>query len=1161
MSGLPSGAVTFLFTDIEGSTRLVKALREQYAGVLAEHQRLIRAAIATHAGHEVNTQGDAFFAAFGDAKQAVLCALDIHRALAAQDWPESVQVRVRIGIHTGQAVAAGGDYTGLAVHRAARICAVADGGQVLISQATQDLIEDEEEEPGFALVDVGEHRLKDLNRPVRLFQLTAAGLDPPAAGLASGDTGAGMAGVRGLSPTLTSFSGSGEPVRDVAGLRGRPRLVTVTGSAASGKTQLGKMQGWTRPSLPVRWGNPGQQPPLVGRRGDLAVLEEAWAAVVAGAGRAVFVGGEPGAGKSRLVAEVARIFYGQQATVLRGSCVAELSTPYEPFDEPVRVLLPAIRRDQIPLEDWGTAGDELRLEFLSAVAGRVDVTPAAAEAGHRRGVYDAVVAAFRGAADLAPLVLVLEDLHWAGTTAVELLGYLVERTAEARILILATYRTFGPDRSGPLGEAIAGLYRLDGVRRLDLRPLIADDIAEYLVRQGPAADRHVRRAAALLRDQTGGNPFFLRELWRDLAGRGGLSSLRPGVLAAPQSVKDALEHRLRRLTAEHQDVIEFAAVIGEELDSAELLAVSGHPPATVLAALDAGADLGIIEQAAGADGRFRFLHAIARQVLLDRLSPSRLTMAHSRIAEELESNFPTAERRVQRLAHHFASARALGYVEQAVRYLVQAAEIADRSRAHADAAGLYQRAALAATLPQQRDDLRLQAARCYLLAADFGRTRELSEQVIATGDPRQRLQAATVYGTASVRPGREGHRAVEVLTEALRGIPHDPADALYVAGIASLGRAVAFTGASGQARSLGDDAIAMARSLGDRNLLASSLEASLFHPYRPADTAERLSRADELTQLAAQSGNAEHLGAATCFRAIACYIRGDAAGLDGCEADLAKVSRETGGDFWAYFAGCIRYARQFAEGNLDEARQACSRLAESGSSFGTDDAESPYGDTEGPYGVQMYLLQREAGRLEAVRPLITGEESPAQRWPPGLLALYTELGLERPAQRLLQWLLERYTDHDRDSGDWPIRLVFMAEAAIRLEDMAAARRLRPLMAEYAAYNLIGGHFVAVFGSADRYLGQLESLLGEGSPEDRFDAAVALDVRTRAPLHQAETLAAYAAHLQRAGKDMTRAQQLAEQALSIAQPRGLRRITGILARHGAEGLMRKPNPTA
>ena len=171
-----------MFTDIEGSTRLVKALRDRYALVLDGHRRLVRAAIAAHGGHEVDTQGDAFFAAFASAKQAVLCALDIQRALAGQDWPGGAQVRVRIGIHTGHAVPAQGAYTGLAVHRAARICAVARGGQVLVSQPTRDLIEDEEEGEGlgFALVDAGGVRLKDLDRPVRLFRLAAAGLDLPA---------------------------------------------------------------------------------------------------------------------------------------------------------------------------------------------------------------------------------------------------------------------------------------------------------------------------------------------------------------------------------------------------------------------------------------------------------------------------------------------------------------------------------------------------------------------------------------------------------------------------------------------------------------------------------------------------------------------------------------------------------------------------------------------------------------------------------------------------------------------------------------------------------------------------------------------------------------------------------------------------------------------
>ncbi|HMD25678.1 MAG TPA: adenylate/guanylate cyclase domain-containing protein, partial [Streptosporangiaceae bacterium] len=260
MSGLPAGVVTFFFSDIEGSTRLVKALRERYPQVLAEHRRLVRAAVAAHGGREVDAQGDAFFVAFGGATQAVLCALEVQRALAAHGWPDGGQVRVRIGVHTGQAVRAGDGYTGVAVHRAARICAAAGGGQVLVSQATQAIIEDEEEgELGFALVDLGQYRLKDLDRPVRLFQLAARGLDPlaPSAGgglipglpqgpgavvpfreAGAGAAGEALAGVHGWPAALTSFVGRDGPVREVAGLLEGYRLVTVTGPGGSGKTRL-----------------------------------------------------------------------------------------------------------------------------------------------------------------------------------------------------------------------------------------------------------------------------------------------------------------------------------------------------------------------------------------------------------------------------------------------------------------------------------------------------------------------------------------------------------------------------------------------------------------------------------------------------------------------------------------------------------------------------------------------------------------------------------------------------------------------------------------------------------------------------------------------------------------------------------------------------------
>ena len=143
MAELPSGTVTFLFSDVEGSTRLLTRLRGRYAEVLAEHQRLLRAAFEEHDGREVHTEGDAFFVAFVRASDAIAAAVGAQRSLASQRWPEGVDVRVRIGVHTGEAEVRQDDYVGLDVHRAARICAAGHGGQVLISSSTRELVADE----------------------------------------------------------------------------------------------------------------------------------------------------------------------------------------------------------------------------------------------------------------------------------------------------------------------------------------------------------------------------------------------------------------------------------------------------------------------------------------------------------------------------------------------------------------------------------------------------------------------------------------------------------------------------------------------------------------------------------------------------------------------------------------------------------------------------------------------------------------------------------------------------------------------------------------------------------------------------------------------------------------------------------------------------------
>jgi WD40 repeat protein/class 3 adenylate cyclase len=172
---LPTGTVTFLFTDIEGSTRLLKQLGERYAGVLAAHQSLLREAFAAAGGREIDSQGDAFFVVFGRAKDAIAGALAAQRALASHEWPDEVQVRVRMGMHTGEPSVAGERYIGLGVHRAARICAAAHGGQILLSRASYAVLVDEAL-PDITFRDVGEHRLKDLDRTERIYQLVVPDL-------------------------------------------------------------------------------------------------------------------------------------------------------------------------------------------------------------------------------------------------------------------------------------------------------------------------------------------------------------------------------------------------------------------------------------------------------------------------------------------------------------------------------------------------------------------------------------------------------------------------------------------------------------------------------------------------------------------------------------------------------------------------------------------------------------------------------------------------------------------------------------------------------------------------------------------------------------------------------------------------------------------------
>ena len=232
---LPTETLTFLFTDIEGSTGLLTRLGpDAYAQVLADHHRLIRAQLLAHQGQEVNTQGDGFFAVFTSPSASAAALVEMQLALARHEWPGREQVRVRMGVHCGEASRTATGLVGFDIHRAARVAAVAHGGQVLMSSSAAVLVRHSLPE-GASLLDLGPHRLKDLGRPEQIYQLRAEGLQADFPPLRSLDN---PALANNLPAQWASFVGRDREVSEVKGLVETSRLVTLTGAGGSGKTRL-----------------------------------------------------------------------------------------------------------------------------------------------------------------------------------------------------------------------------------------------------------------------------------------------------------------------------------------------------------------------------------------------------------------------------------------------------------------------------------------------------------------------------------------------------------------------------------------------------------------------------------------------------------------------------------------------------------------------------------------------------------------------------------------------------------------------------------------------------------------------------------------------------------------------------------------------------------
>lgn len=891
------------------------------------------------------------------------------------------------------------------------------------------------------------------------------------------------------------------------------------------------MSPWVPPVLPGWWAK-ASGPAFVGRHGEFDALEEIWAAAAAGTRQVVFVGGEPGAGKSRLVSEAASALSRAGVAVLIGHCLSDSPVAYQPFRDPVRALITAVD-SVITAESQAVVRDRLTALVGSGQHDRDSVKPV----GQARDLYDAVVETLQEVAAVQPVALVLEDLHWATRSTLQLLSYLVHHVTDSRLLIMCTFRPTPPDRSEAAIATITDLYRDPGVHRLDLEGLSTADVTEFLRLEARLPSDRAKPLSSQLRDETGGNPFLLQEICRDLGSELDWS-IAAGSRRVPRTIRDAYASRLGQLDDSSRDIVELAAVVGERVPVRLLLAAAPFDEPTTLVCLERAVEGGLLGSVPG-ERDYRFAHALARQAVLDVIPPLRRSRQHGRVGRALDARPAPGLTETQQLAHHFSHALGDEMSVKARHYLVRAGMLTEQALAHDEAAQYFQQAAEMSDDPVERHEALLLAVPCLVGAGRFTTAMELSRQVATeTADRTARLAAATAHERAGRRFGETTSAAL--LTDALREYGDDHDDPAYVRALASFGRAIGFVGMIDDSVELSDSTLARAREFGDDELLAHVLDAGLWHGLSPERALTTLARARELGDLAKRLRDFDTLGSSGFFRASLGYMLGDRREIESAAADMRWAVERSGLPYYEFWLATIDYGLRFMHGDFAGAEREADRVRRISSDWEGD-------DTEGLFGLQMFMVRRETGRLEDVRPFVTGEEDPDAQWAPGLLALYTALEMAEPAAALLTSLMLEISDDVRHSAPWPAVLGFLVEAALFVKDEAALRRLRPLLQEYHGLNLASGQFVAMLGSADRYLACVDSALGEGDPVPLFDAAQALDARSDSRVHLATSLAACARHLAASERpaDRVEARAAAERARALAEPVGQRRVVAMV----------------
>jgi class 3 adenylate cyclase/tetratricopeptide (TPR) repeat protein len=1074
--------VTVLMTDLVGSTAMADRVGPAAAEALrAEHFGLLRGALERTGGREVKNLGDGLMVVFASAAQALACAVAMQQALQARNRRATEPLGVRIGVSLGDTTVEDGDHFGEPVVQAARLCAAADGGQVLISDLVRQIGGARD---GHDLRSLGGLQLKGISAPVQTFELRWA----PAEGAAI--------------------------------------------------------------ALPQRL---CELPPTgyVGREAERAQLEELWGHAREGSLRLALISGEAGVGKTRLSTHLALAAHGQGATVLYGRCDEDLGVPYQPWVQALRHLVAQAPQPLLRAHVERHGGDLERL--VGTLSERVPDLPSPRQSDpetERYLLYGAAVGLLEGAGEQEPVVLIVDDLHWADTPTLSLLRHVVTTGASMPVLVLGTYRDSDLSREHPLAALLADLHREHGVRRLKLAGLETEDVVALMqATVGHDLDGDGHALAEAITRETAGNPFFAGELLRHLTESGAI--VQDGGrwrlvgemadLGLPQSVREVIGRRVERLGSDARAALSAAAVIGREFDLDLLAAVVELPEARLLDLLDEAVGASLLHESGERTGRFTFTHALVEHTLYEDLGRTRRARLHQRIAEALEEQCgEDAGERMGELATHWAAATVSANPGKALHYAQQAAERALQALAPDEAVRWYRQALeLHAQAPGRE-----RSERCELLIGLGEAQRQVGDRssretlLDAAGlaqqiDDTDRLCRAVLANTRGF-PSHLGvvdAERVQALEAAAQALPDGDLRRGQV--LALLASELHYSGEPSRCRQLAEEAIEMARAAGDEAALAQTLSHAIWAITAPDTLEQRRQLVDELLDITRHLEDPRLSSTETAERMVIAIEVGDRAGIESALAAgrTTAASVPQASLRWAWLIAEASWS--FIQGDLQASEQWAIQAAEAGT--GEPDAFISS-------GVQLFAVRHLQGRLgeladQALALTRRPESTPGH--PAGAALALIESGREGQAREMALAVDLQSIPLELS---WPQAMILWAMVCCRLRIADRAGELYELVTPFS--DRLAGNVVCTFGTFAWTLGTLAATLERWeSAEDHFAAAAAIEERLGAPLFLARTRANWAQTLIARGRseDLGRAQAMLAQANDTAERLGAQDI--------------------